>query len=115
MFEIKGIGKEMAELSQIHLSLPYLLTIVVASVFFIFGLYGLSAANKFKKLPNLKFVIFSISGIYLLRGLVELLISFLIKEEQAFNETIFSLSSISLGMLFLYGGIQRWRSNKNDI
>ena len=51
MFEVTGIGKEMAELTQIHFSLPYLLTIFVAIIFFIFGLYGLSADNKFRKLP----------------------------------------------------------------
>jgi hypothetical protein len=43
MFEVTGIGKEMTELAQTNSSLPYLLTIFVAIVFFIFGLYGLSA------------------------------------------------------------------------
>ncbi len=69
MFEVTGIGKEMTELAQTHSSLPYLLTIFVAIVFFIFGLYELSADNKFRKLPFLKTVVFLIAGIYLLRGL----------------------------------------------
>ena len=67
MFEITGIGKEMATLAQKHGALPYLITIIVAIVFFIFGLYGLSAANKFRKLPFLKPVVFLIAGMYLLR------------------------------------------------
>ena len=54
MFEVTGIGKEMIELAQINPSLPYLLTIVVAIIFFIFGLYGLSADNRFRRLPFLK-------------------------------------------------------------
>ncbi len=52
MFEVTGIGKEMTGLAQTHFSLPYLLTIFVAIVFFIFGLYGLSADNKFRPLPQ---------------------------------------------------------------
>lgn len=35
MFEVTGIGKEMQELSQVHFSLPYLLTIVTAIIFFL--------------------------------------------------------------------------------
>jgi nitrate reductase gamma subunit len=35
MFEVTGIGKEMTGLSQIHFSLPYLLTISVAIVWII--------------------------------------------------------------------------------
>ena len=72
MFEVTGVGNEMAKLAQTHFSLPYLLTIFVAVVFFIFGLYGLSASNKFRELPFLKSVVFLIAGIYLLRGIGEL-------------------------------------------
>lgn len=83
MFEITGIGKEMVELSQIHSSLPYLLTIFVSIVFFIFGLYGLSADGKFRKLPFLKFGIFSIAGIYIFRGIGELI--FDLSQQEAFQ------------------------------
>ena len=38
MFEVTGIANEMTELAQTHSSLPYLLTIFIAVVFFIFGL-----------------------------------------------------------------------------
>jgi nitrate reductase gamma subunit len=38
MFEMTGIENEMKELAQIHSSLPYLLTIFVGIIFFIFGL-----------------------------------------------------------------------------
>jgi len=69
VFEVTGIGNEMKELSEVHSTLPYLMTVFVAIVFFIFGLYGLSADNKFRKLPFLKPVIFIIAGIYMFRGL----------------------------------------------
>ena len=68
MFEVTGIGKEMRELSKLHTTLPYLLTFFVSIVFLFFGLYGLSADNKFRKLPFLKPTIFTISGIYIFRG-----------------------------------------------
>ena len=106
MFEVTGIGKEMAELGQVHLLLPYLLTIFVAMVFFIFGLYGLSAANKFRELPFLKTVIFLIAGIYLLRGLGELVVDY-IHGRNSTVETIYSLVALSVGLLFLFGGLKK--------
>ncbi|WP_374175113.1 hypothetical protein [Flavobacterium tructae] len=112
MFEITGIGKEMATLAQKHSTLPYLLTIIVAIVFFIFGLYGLSAANKFRKLPLLKPVIFLIAGIYLLRGAGEL-IADTIQGTNSLTETIYSLVAIIIGLLFLIGGLQKWRTENN--
>ncbi|WP_264522955.1 hypothetical protein [Flavobacterium sp. N502536] len=112
MFEITGIGKEMETLAQKHSTLPYLLTIIVAIVFFIFGLYGLSAANKFRNLPFLKTVIFLIAGIYLLRGAGEL-IADTIQGTNSISETIYSLVATIIGLLFLIGGLQKWREENN--
>lgn len=99
MFEITGIGKEMNELSQIHSSLPYLLTVFVAIVFFVFGLYGLSADNKFRKLPLLKFVVFGIAGIYIFRGIGEVRFNMTKQEEIFFAETSYSIIALSIGLL----------------
>ena len=108
MFEVTGIGKEMTELTQRHYSLPYLLTIFVAIAFFIFGLYGLSADNKFRKLPFLKPIIFLIAGIYLLRGLREL-ISDSTQGTNSKFETVYSLFALTIGLLFLIGGLKKWK------
>ena len=110
MFEVTGIGKEMTELAQYHSSLPYLLTIFVSVVFLIFGLYGLSAANKFKRLPFLNPIIFTIAGIYLLRGIGELI--FDLKKQQAdqFLEITYSLVAVFIGLLFLLGGL-KWKTD----
>lgn len=108
MFEVTGIGTEMTELAQTHSSLPYLLTILAAIVFFIFGLYGLSADGKFRKLPFLKLVIFSIAGIYLLRGFGELIVDN-IQGTSSINETVYSLIALSIGLLFLIGGLKKWK------
>jgi len=112
MFEITGIGEEMRKLSQINSSLPHLLTILVAIMFFIFGIYGLSADRKFRKLPFLKTVIFLISGIYLLRGLGEL-ISDIIQGSNTLSETIYSIFALIVGLLYLFGGLRKWNLKEN--
>jgi len=114
MFEVTGIRKEMIELAQTHSSLPFLLTIFVSIVFFIFGLYGLSADNKFRRLPFLKPVIFTIAGIYLLRGIGELI--FDLEEQQAnqFLEITYSLIAVIIGLLFLIGGLKKWKTKKTN-
>ncbi len=109
MFEITGIGKEMQELAQINTSFPYLLTIFVAVVFFIFGLYGLSAADKFRKLPFLKPTIFVIAAIYLLRGFGELIFDIEKQNASQFLEITYSLIAVFIGLLFLVGGLRKWR------
>ena len=109
MFEVTGIGNEMAKLAQTHFSLPYLLTIFVAVVFLIFGLYGLSAGNKFRKLPFLKPVVFLIAGIYLLRGIGELVFDLEKQQANQFLEIIYSLIAVFIGLLFLIGGLQKWK------
>lgn len=73
MFRLTGIEHKMQELSIIHFTLLYVLTVFVALVFFAFGLYGLSAAKQWIRLPFQKSGIYLISGIYFLRGLGELL------------------------------------------
>jgi len=101
--------KEMTELAQTHFSLPYLLTIFVAIVFFIFGLYGLSADNKFRPLPFLKPVIFAIAGIYLLRGIGELMFDLGKQQANQFLEITYSLIAVFIGLLFLIGGLKKWK------
>lgn len=108
MFEVTGIGKEMAELSATHYSLPYLLTVFVAIVFFIFGLYGLSAGNKIRHLPFLKPVIFIIATIYILRGIGELVADTL-QGTNSFTATLYSSIALIIGLLFLLGGLMKWR------
>jgi hypothetical protein len=109
MFEITGIEKEMTELAQTHTSLPCLLTVFVAIVFFIFGLYGLSADNKFRKLPLLKPVIFAIAGIYLLRGIGELIFDLEMQQANQILEITYSLIAVFIGLLFLIGGLIKWK------
>ncbi len=108
MFELTGIGNEMAKIAQIHNSLPYVLTVIVAIAFFVFGLYGLSAGNAFRKLPFVKPVIFLISGIYLFRGLGEIVVDTILGTNSTL-ETVYSLIALVIGLLFLFGGLRKWK------
>jgi len=107
MFEVTGADEGMKRLSEIHYSLPYLLTFIVAIIFFIFGLYGLSAAEKFRKLPYLKFGVFAIAGIYLFRAIGEQSYS-LIQGTTTISETIQSIVALAIGLLFILGGLKKW-------
>lgn len=112
MFAATGILKEMTELAKTHSSLPYLLTIFVALIFFIFGLYGLSADGKFRKLPLLKLGIFTIAGIYIFRGIGELIYDITQQKALPITETMYSLIALGIGLLFLFGGLKKWKKNK---
>lgn len=110
MFEITGIADGMALAAQnIHPMYPYFITVVVAIFFLIFGLYGLSADGKFLKLPFMKPVIYLIAGIYLLRGIGELIFDMEMQQANQTLETLYSLIAVFIGLLFLIGGIRKWR------
>lgn len=115
MFEVTGIGKEMVKLAQTHSSLPYLLTIFVAVVFFTFGLYGLSAKNKFRQLPFLKPAVFVIAGIYLLRGIGELIFDLEKQQANQFLEVTYSLIAVFIGLLYLIGGLKLEKTESKKI
>ena len=108
MFEKTGAGEGMKELAQIHYSIPYLLTVFVAIIFFLFGIYGVLADSKTKKLPFLKLGVFSIAFIYLFRGIGEQSYN-LIKGTTTTSETIQSIVAIIIGSLFLFGGLKKWK------
>ncbi|MEE9437390.1 MAG: hypothetical protein V3V14_00230 [Saprospiraceae bacterium] len=112
MFEVTGIGKEMAKFSIIHPTIPYLITIVGAMFFFAFGIYGLSADNKFRKLPFLKIGIFTISGIFIFRGVGELIFDMSKQNASTFAEATYSLIALGIGLLYLIGGLKKWPLKK---
>ncbi|MBL7844247.1 MAG: hypothetical protein JNK44_10320 [Cyclobacteriaceae bacterium] len=110
MFELVGIAEGMALAKQdIHPLYPYFITVVVAILFYIMGLYGLSADNKYKKLPLLKPMVFCIGGIYLLRGIGELLFDIGWQKASPLLENTYSLIAIFVGLLYLVGGLNKWK------
>lgn len=109
VFEAGGIGKEMNELSQIHPSIPYIVTIIVAIIFFVFGLYAFSADGRIRKLPLLKLGIFGIASLYLLRSLMGV-VEILIRNDISVGlEVCYSLVALTIGLLYLLGGLKKWK------
>ena len=111
MFEKTGAGEGMKELSQIHYSFPYLLTAFVSIIFFVFGIYGVSADRKTKELPFLKFGIFTIAFIYLFRAIGEQSYN-IFNGTTTTSETIQSIIALTIGLLFLFGGLKKWKLKK---
>lgn len=109
-FELTGIADMMADLTQIHPSLPYLLTIIIVAVFLVFGLYGLSAENKIRKLPLLKPAIFTIAGIYLFRGVGGFIPIIAGQSNYPILDICYSLMAVFVGLLYLIGGLKKWKT-----
>ena len=107
MFEATQIGETMNRLEKIHPNIPHILTIAVASGFFIFGLYGLSADGIIQELPYLKTGTFAIGAVYMLRGL-GVLIYRAIAGSYSSKDVLFSTIAVFIGFLFLLGGFNKW-------
>lgn len=108
-FELTGVGEDMRRNAAINPLLPYLITVFVAVIFFIFGLYGLSAANKFRKLPLLKTGVFAIAAIYIIRGIVGAIINVFVEPSFLWYHLLFSICALGIGLLYLVGGLVKWK------
>ena len=107
-FEVTGVGREMRELSLVHPSMPYLVTLFVTVIFTIFGLYGLSAANRFRPMPFTKAAIFIIAFIYIARGTAQVFTDAITEGEGLVLGTTYSLIALTIGVLYLVGGMKKW-------
>lgn len=69
VFRAVGIEEDMRRLAdQGGAALPYLVTLIVAAGFLVFGLYGLSGSGVVRRLPLLQTALVAIAAIYLLRA-----------------------------------------------
>jgi hypothetical protein len=89
---------------------PPLLTLGLAAIFTTFGFYALSAAGRAPRLPQLRIILIGICGIYLLRGLVVVpeLLLFLHTTDIPFRSLVFSLMSLTIGIVYIVGVALRW-------
>jgi hypothetical protein len=93
-------------------------SLFVALIFAIWGLYGLSGAGLFRRLPLLRLALLVIGAIYTLRGLllVPLLLAslgLLASPEPILPQALLSsLVSLLIGCLYLAGAIASWRDLK---
>lgn len=112
-YVIFGAGEEMARLDESGSWYPKIVTSLITVIFTIWGFYALSAAEIIKRLPFLRTVIFSISGILILRGISGFVLPFtsshpFILQNSLLFWIITSVISTLLGLLFLLGLIGRW-------
>lgn len=63
-----GAGQELADLAAQGSLYPAILTLFIATVLFVWGLYAFSAAGKIRKLPFLNLALVAITAVYALRG-----------------------------------------------
>jgi len=100
-----GAGEEMAALAENGSLQPALITFAITILFSLFGLYGLSGANVFKRLPFLKWILLVIGSVYALRGLAVIgeIIMMFENPGYPFRMIIFSLVSLVTGLFYLAG------------
>ena len=77
--------------------------IVVSTIFVIWGLYALSGAGLIRKLPFLKFVIYAIATLCMIRGILPL--QFWLRNPEEISDTAFyyGIGWLITGLLFLFG------------
>ncbi len=93
-----------------------IVSLFIAAILLLFGLYALSGAGYIRPLPWLKQMLVLISGIYLLRGLLfvpELIVVLGIYEISipvAPRFITFSIGSLFIGLIYLIGTIGGWNN-----
>jgi len=64
-----GAGEELATMAEQGSLYPTIITFIIATVLFLWGIYAFSGAGLIRKLPFLNLALILISMIYLLRGI----------------------------------------------
>jgi hypothetical protein len=103
-----GAGERMAQSAARGHWYPTFVTIVIAGVLSVWGLYALSGAGTIRRLPLLMPVLCAITAVYLMRGLF----FFLLKPYFPGNSAAFWYWSsgicLLIGLLHLVGLYQSW-------
>lgn len=108
-FRFYGIDGEINELAMKYgSSFPYALTLVIALLFFVAGLYGLSGAGVIRKLPLLKTAILTIAAVFLLRafaGIAGMIADGNMDPKEAANVSV----ALVVGISYLWGFFRKRR------
>jgi len=78
-------------------------TILVSSIFILFGLYALSGAGMIRKLPLLTFGSYSIAVLCIVRGVLPLQLWLRYSERVDLNELLYGMGWLVTGLLLLFG------------
>ncbi len=105
-------GEQVAKLAESGSLLPAMLTLGVAAVFAVFGIYAFSGAELIRRLPFLAVVLILIGAVYALRGLFlvhEIMMLMTSKAGIVLRKIVFSLVSLAIGVVYLMGTMVSWR------
>lgn len=108
-----GAGEGMATLAARGSLQPALITLGIALMLFIWGLYALSGAGAILKLPFLKSALSVITFVYLARGLAGLVLPFISQHALIIQNSltfwfVSSLICCVFGLFYLIGTISNW-------
>jgi hypothetical protein len=95
--------------------IPALVTLGLAAIFGLWGLYAFSGAGLVRKLPFLHLSLWLVGGIYTLRGLLLMQELALLAQGRRVPTQMpaFSAVALSLGIAYLAGAIGRTRDGRN--
>ena len=108
-----GAGESMAQMAEQGLLKPTVITLSISVVLVVWGFYAWSAAGLIPKLPLLKLALLTITGIYLVRGVVGIIAPFVTSHPQVKqNSTAFwvwsSVICLAIGLFHLMGMVAIW-------
>jgi hypothetical protein len=101
-----GAGEDMASWAEQASPLPAIITLGLALLFAVFGLYAFSAAGALRRLPLIVPVVLGVGVIYGLRGGLGVLAAFFVPDNSTAPVAItvaFSLVALAIGVLYLLG------------
>ncbi len=100
---------ELAQLAAQGSAYPAIITLFIALFFAVFGFYSLSGTGWGRRLPLVTAVLVAISAAYILRGLVLVpdLIRLAGRAGYPFRQTVFSATSLIIGLVHLAGVVAR--------
>ncbi|MBA3286115.1 MAG: hypothetical protein H0U27_13800 [Nitrosopumilus sp.] len=113
-----GAGEGMAQLAEKDSTYPSIITGVIALILALWALYAFSGAGIISRFPLLKPVLLVISAIFITRGVFGIPVVILIDqpylnelEEKIIFMIFSSLVSLCIGLFYLVGLIEVWKSN----
>jgi len=113
MFRAVGIEEEMRALAAEGAALPYVLTVIVAAAFLVFGLYALSGVGDMRRLPLLRAGLAFIAAIYILRGTLVGGIGAVVVGDRA--QIAFAVVALFIGLCYARGAAAYLRASTSSV
>lgn len=108
IYRIDGIMETLA--LRYGAAIPYLLTVAIASIFAVFGLYGLSGAGVIRRLPLLETGIYTIATLFLLRAVAEMAVT----GHAPLADSTAAFAAAVVGTLYLLGGRRKFGRQESE-